>query len=1060
MLRSHWLHTLFGLARSRNQRRRQEAQRRRPVRLTLETLEARVNPAPIITLQAATASQLQSDIATANTNPTQQYDIQLTGTSPYNLTTQLNVTNTAGVTIESSNGIVLNAATNSRIFSVSSGAKLTLKDLTLQGGNVTATSTKGGGAIKDVGGSVTLSAVTVQNNVVHGSAQSPTIWGGGIFVAGKGVLSILGNSTITNNQALGLGGAVSGTASGGGIYASGSSTVTISNSTISNNLAQGGNLSAKGSALVGAQAGAAYGGGVYLSGSSLTITGTSLTGNKTQGGNAVNSSPTTVVSTKATSASGGDAFGGAVYVSGTGWSASITGSQLSNNTATGGNGAAGPQGANGSGTNAVGLAGDTGGQGGTAEGGAAFFSRNGTSLTITSSSFASNGAKSGNGGTGGQGGTGTGSAAGGAGGTGGQGGEAVGGAVFISSGGTPITVLNSSFTNNTALGGNGANGGTGGNGGPTGAGGVGGAAGSASVQPIEGGGMVVFGGNLTMLNTTLGHNTAQGGNSGTGGTGGVAGGGTHAANGGSGLFGVGQGGGVYDALGGAASPNWINDTIAFNQALSGTVGNTPTNFSGGGGLWAGSAAVLTNTMLESNQTSGSSGSDIFVLAGSIGSSSSNDFISNTSSLSTNTVQALTSNNSILNNSTAQLGTLATTTGGLAYYPLLANSLAIDAGANSALSAIATAEGVSTSQATDEIGNPRTTSSDTVTDIGAIELNPASIKVTLSFSPPSITIPTGTTSVGVTVTVTDSSGNPINGTNASGSVAFTVLNSSNSPVGASTTATVSSTGQAATSLSLPANLAAGSYTVRAQFTSSNGTYAAATNTESLTVTSSPTPAPVTVSAGNGTATFSTASQTVSITVGVSSTSTVNKGSVTVTLLNNGSQLATGTGTVSAGQTIVMLAIPGGLPVGTYTLTETYTDSSQEFASNSASGTLTIHPSSSPSPSPSPTPNPSPSPSPPPTQFQAAFTIAVDVAALLLQGNPFGLAVVSQFSQQFIQKPLPPASELMSEIFADFSFAGGLAPGAVQLGFSLAQFVEFTTPGGGSVGGAVSTRSLVI
>src|SRR5215469_11608497 len=85
--------------------------KRRFVRLQLERLEARLTPAPIV-LTAADGGQLQTDIGTANANLTQQYIIQLTG-STYQLTAQQAINNTAGVTIEglgAASAAIINAA--------------------------------------------------------------------------------------------------------------------------------------------------------------------------------------------------------------------------------------------------------------------------------------------------------------------------------------------------------------------------------------------------------------------------------------------------------------------------------------------------------------------------------------------------------------------------------------------------------------------------------------------------------------------------------------------------------------------------------------------------------------------------------------------------------------------------------------------------------------------------------------------------------------------------------------------------------------------------------------
>ena len=76
---------------------RRSTYKRRPIRLHLEHLEDRLNPAPIV-LTADDSSQLQTAIGTVNANLTQDYIIQLTG-STYQLTAQQNINNTAGVTI-------------------------------------------------------------------------------------------------------------------------------------------------------------------------------------------------------------------------------------------------------------------------------------------------------------------------------------------------------------------------------------------------------------------------------------------------------------------------------------------------------------------------------------------------------------------------------------------------------------------------------------------------------------------------------------------------------------------------------------------------------------------------------------------------------------------------------------------------------------------------------------------------------------------------------------------------------------------------------------------------
>ena len=216
----------------------------------------------------------------------------------------------------------------------------------------------------------------------------------------------------------------------------------------------------------------------------------------------------------------------------------------------------------------------------------------------------------------------------------------------------------------------------------------------------------------------------------------------------------------------------------------------------------------------------------------------------------------------------------------------------------------------------------------------------------------------------------------------------------------------------------------------------------------------------MTAGNGTAPFSTSSHTVSITVGVSGDDRERRDGGRDVVEGQRHPDSVGHGRPSsAGTATVALTIPGGLTTGTYTLTEAYTDSSQQFSSNRASGTLTISPSSSLSPSPSP--SHSPSPSSPPTEFQAALTIALDVAAYFDLGNSSALGQLSQLSEEFLQKPLTPASHLIAEVFADLPYAGGLAASAVQLGITLGEFAAFSSPTGsfGGSGGGGGTKALI-
>ncbi|HEY7426160.1 MAG TPA: hypothetical protein VH682_18160 [Gemmataceae bacterium] len=663
MFRSLWIHKLLGLSRSRSSRRRQAAQSRRFIRPGLEGLEDRITPSGgPVTVTAATTTDLVKDINDFNSGKfSDGLIINLSG-SNYKLPSAQQITNASGLTIEGkdSGSTFITAGPQSRAFDITNGVSVTFEDLTIQGGNVAQTiaSHSGGGAIRDIGGDVTLSGVTIQNNTVT-SGVTPPAQGGGIFVSHAGSLTIQANSVIQNNNALGStpflhladaqGGGVFVTggstlsidsssitgnlargssgkdAAGGGVYANGSQ-VSITNTIISDNIAQGGtgiNPCGRG--------GDASGGGLYLkddSGiASMDLTGNTLSGNAAFAGNG---GPAGKINGQSDpGGDGGDAVGGGVYLTNGESNVDFTGTSFSKNTALGGNG--------GNSTSA----GTDGGHGGSASGGGLYLSlRDGTHIvTLAQVVFTSNDAQAGSGGNGADATT-----AGGRGGDGGNGGLATGGGAYLFGHGT-VNMIGASLSENTATGGNGGNGGnggtgttggkggnggdahhgegggiftsrvnlaitnsafvsntaTGGNGGNGGNGGTGGLKGGDAGSGGDGakgagGAIYYYSGHLTLLNTTIAQNTAQGGNGGAGGIGGAGGVNGNGDDGKDGDGDVGLGGGIYDDANGDDG-KLFNDTIAFNQALGGTGGNVQTvdGFTGlGGGYFNANDGLFSN----------------------------------------------------------------------------------------------------------------------------------------------------------------------------------------------------------------------------------------------------------------------------------------------------------------------------------------------------------------------------------------------------------------------------------------------------------------------------------
>jgi hypothetical protein len=941
MFRSTWLNKLLTV-KSRSVRRRQSAQNRRRVHLQLEGLEDRITP-NAVSMNAADIATLQSDIKTANANPQNQYTITLTGignSAKYNLSALptgsqfLNINNGAQITINgiSGNGDTLTAASDNRIFQITK-ATVSLNNMTLTGGLVTETgSVKGGGAILadstiSGGGAVTLTLnnVTVEQNMV---TSNTTAQGGGIFMSGSGNSLKLVNCSVTNNVCASWLNQKGSSTQGGGLYVSGPSNVTISGSTIGGNKAYAGS----GNWVNAIAGGTAQGGGAYISSAtSVTLTDSILSGDFAQGGvggghglgggmyvndcQKFGMSGSTVENNGAGGgsgsnglvaavASGGSGVGGGLFVNASGTDMSeIYSSTVKNNIASGGTGEQ---------YFFSGDVGDYGGNGGGAYGGG--IAEVGTSgITILSSSFSGNKSVGGGGGNGEKG---LSVATAYAGGNGGTGGNAVGGGVFLSNSvanSSANWITNSSFTQNTAQGGDGGDGGDGGaNTGATGTGGAGGAGGAASGG--WGSGIYVLGAMpLYIVNTTLGANMAQGGNGGTGGAGGT-GPTNNGANGATGASGNAVGGGMF-----SGSPvALMNDTLDENVAKGGTGLAAPT--AAGGGVFVSSGDTqfgMVNNILEDNQSG--VGPDML---GAMESDSDYNFISNDQAIT------LAGTHNITNNSTPQLGQLTTDPStGLDYYPVLSGTAVIGAGttASNVLDKIAAGEGVPVANITDEIGNPRVrfTASGTLIDMGAVEFPQPPTATTVLPGNPTVSYNSAAQTMSITVGVATPPGGP---TVNAGTVSV-LLNGST--IG---TAQVIA-GSATVDLSIPARQAVGSYTLVEQYSGSENL---STGTANGTLTVNPVTSATTVTPGNATVTYNSAAQTTSLTVGVSSLGgPVNGGTVSVLL--NGTTI--GTAQVVGGSATVNLSIPAGQAGGSYTLVENYSGSAN-FDPSTANGTLTV------------------------------------------------------------------------------------------------------------------------
>jgi CSLREA domain-containing protein len=217
-------------------------------------------------------------------------------------------------------------------------------------------------------GTSTISNLTARDGIARGATAATGGLNGGGGIANLGGQLTLTNVTVTNNRAIGgngTGGA-GGEADGGGIYSS--AALIVTNSTISNNTATGGNGT-------GAAGGIAFGGGVFMIGATLTVSDSTVSGNTAAGG---------------TGATNGSSFGGGINVNNNA-SLNMTNSTVSNNMATGEGGITNINGTA-TLTNSI-VSGNTA----TNSGGGGIGNSTGT-LTLTNSTVSNNSATNGGGG--------------------------------------------------------------------------------------------------------------------------------------------------------------------------------------------------------------------------------------------------------------------------------------------------------------------------------------------------------------------------------------------------------------------------------------------------------------------------------------------------------------------------------------------------------------------------------------------------------------------------------------------------------------------------------------
>jgi hypothetical protein len=231
--------------------------RRPPTRLAVEQLEERTVPSSIFTvtnLQDDGPGSLRQAIHDANgTGEPDAIVFQPGLAGPITLTSgELDVTESVTITGPGAGVITVSGNNTSRIFLVDNAAHTTI-NVAISGLALTAGS---GGAVAVSDEILTLRGVVITNS----NAQN----GGGILVSTDGQLT-LEDSTVSGNRADGVLSPF-----GGGLYLSSNSVALVRNSTISGNQVIGG-----------------HGGGIYVAGGSLTVEDSTISGNSAELGGGI-----------------------------------------------------------------------------------------------------------------------------------------------------------------------------------------------------------------------------------------------------------------------------------------------------------------------------------------------------------------------------------------------------------------------------------------------------------------------------------------------------------------------------------------------------------------------------------------------------------------------------------------------------------------------------------------------------------------------------------------------------------------------------------------------------
>jgi len=217
-----------------------------------------------------------------------------------------------------------------------------------------------------------------------------------------------------------------------------------------------------------------------------------------------------------------------------------------------------------------------------------------------------------------------------------------------------------------------------------------------------------------------------------------------------------------------------------------------------------------------------------------------------------------------------------------------------------------------------------------------------------------------------------------------------------------------------------SLSPGQYQLIVNFNAGSGsTNANSSTTTTLTLLPSVGPSVSTtgtitiIAPGNGISNFNGGPTIIPVVINGPS-GPVSGGTVTITLLTPTGSEVIGSGPVSGGAAAVPVTIPPGLLPGTYSLLESYTDSSGTFPGSNAIGTLIVQPL-----------NP----------LVAALELALDAAMIANMNNPGSVGELQMFSQVFLHQSVP---TLLPQLLSNIQ---SLLPQTGSMLFPALQFAGF-------------------